>query len=220
MDYLNSPVGQIAAQLPGATGVFQKYGIDFCCGGKNSLQQLVQKKQLDGAMLVRDLIALEKDPLAEKDWNTIDLLTLVDHIYRDFHERHREQLPELIRLAQRVESVHGDRADCPDGLSAVLKEMRDELELHMQKEECVLFPLIRSGRGPDPEMVMGAMECEHEEHGRRLDRLRAAIRNGVPPADACNTWRALYSGTKAFIDDVMEHIHLENNVLFPRVRAG
>ncbi len=115
MDYLNSPVGQIAAQLPGATGVFQKYGIDFCCGGKNSLQQLVQKQQLDGAMVVRDLIALEKDPFAEQDWNTADLFALIDHIYRDFHERHREQLPELIRLAQRVESVHGDRADCPIG---------------------------------------------------------------------------------------------------------
>lgn len=220
MDYLNSPVGQIAAQVPGATGVFQKYGIDYCCGGRNSLHQLVQKKQLDGAMIVRDLIALEKDPLAEKDWNTADLFALIDHIYRDFHERHREQLPELIRLAQRVESVHGGRDDCPTGLSGLLMEMRDELELHMQKEERVLFPLIRSGRGPDPEMAMGAMECEHEEHGRRLDRLRAAIHNGVPPADACNTWRALYSGAKAFIDDLMEHIHLENNVLFPRVRAG
>lgn len=220
MDYLKSPVGQIAAQLPGATGVFQRYGIDFCCGGKNSLQQLMQKKHLDGAMIVRDLIALEKDPLAEKDWNAIDLPALIDHIVRDFHERHREQLPELIRLAQRVESVHGDRTDCPVGLSGLLKEMRDELELHMLKEERVLFPLIVTGRGPNPEAAMGAMECEHEEHDRRLERLMALTNSGEPPADACNTWRALYRGVKAFVDDVQEHIHLENNVLFPRVRAG
>lgn len=218
MDYLHLPVGQIAARLPGASGVFQRYGIDFCCGGRTSLEDAIHRKKVDGAQLVRDLIALEARPGQGADWNDMPIHDLLFHLRRDFHDRHREQLPELIRLAKRVESVHGDRADCPDGLAKLLKELMDELELHMQKEECVLFPMIGAGDS-HAWMPMQIMEQEHDEHGHRLERLLAITNRGQPPEDACNTWRALYAGIRSFAEDLQQHIHLENNVLFPRVRG-
>jgi regulator of cell morphogenesis and NO signaling len=120
MDYLQSPVGSIAAHLSGATSVFQKYNIDFCCGGKQRLADVVSKKQLDAPSILRELIALESNPWRqEKDWLNMPIPDLVHYLVSYYHERHRQQLPELIRLAAKVERVHGDKADCPHGLAAI-----------------------------------------------------------------------------------------------------
>ncbi|MPN53049.1 Iron-sulfur cluster repair protein YtfE [bioreactor metagenome] len=129
---------------------------------------------------------------------------------------HREQLPELIRLARRVEQVHGERETCPHGLADHLTAMAQELESHMRKEELVLFPMIARGHGAMSGMPISVMRSEHEEHGQALQRLYALTDNITPPRDACTTWRALYTGLRAFRDDLMAHIHTENNILFER----
>jgi regulator of cell morphogenesis and NO signaling len=144
---------------------------------------------------------------------------LLDLIETRYHATHRRELPELIRLARRVEAVHGDNPAAPRGLAALLETLAAEMESHMQKEEQVLFPLMRRGGHPMIGQPIAMMRHEHDDHGETLRALEALTDGGVPPAGACNTWRALYAGTRKLTDDLMEHIHLENNVLVPRFGA-
>ena len=139
---------------------------------------------------------------------------LIEHLLERYHARHREQLPELIRLASRVEQVHGHHLACPNGLADLLRDIEQELEGHMLKEEQVLFPMLQHGLGPRAAPPIQVLRFEHDQHGESLEKLLALTHQITPPADACNTWRALYRGLAEFRDDLMQHIHLENNVLF------
>lgn len=220
MGLLESPVGDIAANIPGATAIFRKHKIDFCCGGGQTLTEACAKRGADAASMAAALesLAAARDPAAT--WTTRPLAELIDYILPNFHEKHRHDLPELIRLASRVEHVHADHPACPHGLAAALKETLAELEMHMHKEEQILFPMIKRGMGEMAEGPVSVMNAEHDEHAARLRRLEELAHDCVPPPGACNTWRACYGGVRALVDDVMEHIHLENNVLFPRALAG
>lgn len=212
-------VGEIAAALPGATAVFRRHRIDFCCGGHVSLAEACARRSADAEAVARELEALAS-PRDGSDWRSRPLPELVDHILADFHEKHRRDLPELIRLASRVEHVHADHPACPHGLAAALRETLAELEMHMRKEEQILFPMIVRGMGSMADGPVSVMRHEHDEHGERLRRLETLAHGCVPPPGACNTWQAAYAGVRALVDDVMEHIHLENNILFPRALAG
>ena len=140
---------------------------------------------------------------------------LVDHIVSRYHEVHRAQLPELIRMARRVEAVHRDHPQVPAGLAAHLERMEEELCEHMAKEEGVLFPMIKAGGHPMVRQPIAMMRHEHVDHGDHLARLAELTGEHTPPPGACNTWRALFAGTAQLSDDLIQHIHLENNVLFP-----
>ena len=115
--------------------------------------------------------------------------------------------------------MHRDKPDVPAGLADLLDETALELESHMQKEEAILFPMMQRGGHPMIGQPIGMMRHEHDSHGAQLRALDALTTGGVPPAGACTTWRALYAGTRKLTDDLMEHIHLENNMLFPRFGA-
>jgi regulator of cell morphogenesis and NO signaling len=123
-------------------------------------------------------------------------------------------------MAQRVEQVHGDKSTCPLGLAEVLGQLADELEQHMRKEEEVLFPLLTSGQGPGAVTQIQAIEQEHEDAAVQLATIRVLTEDHVPPAEACGTWRALYLGLAEFERELMEHVHLENHLLFPRAVRG
>ena len=208
-------VAEIAAGLPGATAVFRRHKLDFCCGGQAPLAEVVAARGLDLAAIEAELAALGQRQ-AEVPQDTDALIGLIESRY---HAAHRRELPELIRLARRVEAVHRDVPEAPRGLADLLEAMATELESHMQKEEQILFPLMRRGGHPMIGHPIGAMRAEHDDHAGHLRALEALTDGGVPPAGACNTWRALYAGTRKLADDLMEHIHLENNVLFPRFGA-
>ena len=122
----------------------------------------------------------------------------------------------MIRLAERVEVAHKAHPKVPAGIAAALRELAAELESHMRKEEIVLFPLMKSGGAPMIGHPIARMRLEHDEHGERLRRLEALTDNLTLPEDACPTWTALYTGVRKLIDDLMEHVHLENNLLFPQ----
>ncbi len=142
---------------------------------------------------------------------------LIEHILNRYHDTHRDQLPEMIRLAQRVERVHGSHPECPSGLSAHLETMQAELENHMTKEEQILFPMIVrgiSGLARDPISVMRA---EHEDHTAALARLDTLTNHLDLPEDACDTWQKLYEQVAAFREDLNVHLALENSVLFTRI---
>jgi regulator of cell morphogenesis and NO signaling len=209
------PLGQIAVHLPGATAVFRRLKLDFCCGGQISLAQAARDKGLDLRALLAELGALQHP---QDSPALTDPAALIDHILSRYHEVHRQQLPELVRMARRVEAVHRDKPDVPAGLAALLEEMEAELLSHMLKEETILFPAIRSG-GAFVGGPIAVMRAEHVEHGARLDRVLELTHGATPPDGACNTWRALYAGIAQLNDDLINHIHLENNVLFAHFDA-
>ncbi len=215
MSMQDQSLGQLARRIPGATRVFHDYDLDFCCGGRHTLREAAQAKGLDATAIEARLQTLQEDGTADgRDWGEVPAADLIDHILTRYHERHREQLPELIRLARRVEEVHGDRPDCPLGLADHLTGMQQELLSHMQKEEQVLFPMLSRGLGGMAGAPITVMRMEHDDHGVALQRLADLTDDITLPRAACNTWRALYLGLRAFREDLMEHIHLENNVLF------
>lgn len=216
-DRADQSLGQLAVDLPGATAVFRKLKLDFCCGGLVSLRQAALDKNLDLADLLGQLAALERpDALPEN----VAPAALIDHIISRYHELHRIQLPELVRMARRVEAVHRESPHVPTGLADLLEEMEQELLGHMQKEEIILFPLLKSGGGPFVGEPIGVMREEHSSHGQALEQVHALTNDMQTPEGACNTWRALYTGIAQFTDDLIQHIHLENNLLFPAFEAA
>lgn len=207
------PIGQIAVELPGATAVFRRHKLDFCCGGQIALQEACERKQLSVDTVLAELEGLQR---VDVDVAQQPVPEVIDHILQRYHAVHREQLPELIRMARRVEAVHRDSPDVPTGLADHLEAMEQELLDHMEKEENVLFPLLRAGGRGMAHNPIAVMRHEHTSHGEQLERLMALAHDTKPPAGACNTWRALYAGIAQLSDDLINHIHLENNLLFPQ----
>lgn len=218
MSFAQQKLSELAVSIPGSTKIFREYDLDFCCGGAALLEVAAQQKNLNLAEIEARLAALQESKSNnEKDWTSAPYAEMIDHIVARFHNRHREQLPELITLAQKVENVHGDREDCPIGAAATLEKIYAELSQHLMKEEQILFPMIKMGNYAMAAMPIRVMEMEHDEAGQDVEVLKSLTNHCTPPADACFSWRALYSGINEFIDDLMHHIHLENNILFPRV---
>jgi len=209
----HATVGEIAASLPGATDVFRRFGLDFCCKGDVALDEAARRRGVDLAEVEGALSAL--DGVADRTAAPAATPALIDHIFARYHETHRRELPELIRLARTVEKVHAARADVPRGLADLLQRMASELEQHMAKEELLLFPAMKRG-GLPLDAPIACMRHEHDDHGEHLRELEALTDGITLPTGACRTWQALYAGLAKLQDDLMEHIHLENNVLFPR----
>ncbi|WP_313070135.1 iron-sulfur cluster repair protein YtfE [Melaminivora sp.] len=205
-------IGQIAVELPGATAVLRRLKLDFCCGGQTSLRQASAEKGLDLDAVVRELSALQRSDSVPQAATPAEL---IGHIVSRYHEVHRAQLPELIRMARRVEAVHRGNPHVPAGLADALEAMHEELLSHMRKEEAILFPMLARGGNSFAAQPIGVMRAEHNEHGQSLEHLARLTNDMTPPPGACNTWRALYSGLAQLADDLVNHIHLENNVLFP-----
>ena len=217
LDRADQSLGSIAVELPGATAVFRALKLDFCCHGNVSLRQAAQDKGLDLDNLVGQLAALQRvDALPDN----IAPAALIDHIVARYHEAHRAQLPELVRMAKRVELVHANNPNVPAGLAAVLETMQADMFDHLLKEEQILFPLIKAGGHPQIQDPINVIRSEHIDHGAALDKINALTNDATPPPGACNTWRALYTGIGQFTDDLINHIHLENNVLFPAFEAA
>lgn len=205
-------VGEIAATLAGASAVFRRHEIDFCCGGNVSLDEAARNRGIDAGAVRAELAVLAMAPPDAPQGP----LELVDHILARYHETHRRELPELILLARRVEKVHRGHEVAPDGMADLLERAQVELEDHMRKEEQILFPAIRSGFKGSLFAPIMVMRHEHDSHTQLIHQLQAAAHGFAPPRDACRSWQALYAGADKLVTDLMEHIHLENDVLFPR----
>lgn len=205
-------IGEIAATLPGATAIFRRHKLDFCCGGGIPLAEAAAKRAAPLGQIEADLAALTPSDAALPQSTG----ALIDLIVERYHATHRRELPELISLARRVERVHAANPDVPAGLSDLLTRMEAELGDHMAKEENVLFPMMRRGGHPMIGQPIAMMRDEHDDHGEHLEAMDRLTHGGVPPAGACNTWRALYAGTRKLAEDLTEHVHIENNILFPR----
>lgn len=212
----NDTLGQVATNHPAATQVFLRHRLDFCCGGRQKLGDACRAAGLDPGAVLAEIAAEETGQSGER-WDTRPLPELIDFILTRYHEPLRRDLPGLIAAASKVERVHAAKASCPRGLAADLEQLDAELRQHLAKEEQVLFPAIRAGsRGAQVHMPVRVLMQEHDDHGANLQRLREIATDYAPPPEACATWRALYVGLERLEAELMEHIHLENNVLFPR----
>ncbi len=227
----NQTVGEIAAISLGAVRVFEKSGIDYCCGGKQSLGAVCREQGLDSASLIEELRSVTAEKATpEKDWTSESLRELIRHIVGTHHEFLKLELPRLGERLEKVLKAHGDKDPERLGeLSDVYRGLWSELDHHMHKEEMMLFPAIErfeaavtSGQ-PAPPLPFGTfenpvmvMEREHDNAGNALTRIRALTNGRQLPEYACATYRALYEGFEELETDLHLHIHLENNILFPR----
>ncbi len=212
----NQTLGHVATVHPTATLVFLRHGLKFCCSGEQKLGDACRAAGRDPDAVIAEIEA-EGSTRAPARWDQKPLPDLIDFIVARYHESLRADLPALLDAARRVERVHAQRPDCPHGLASQLEQLDAELRQHLAKEEQVLFPTIRSGHaGAHVHMPVRVMMQEHDDHGAGLQRLRELSDDFNPPPQACATWRALYAGLAKLEAELMEHIHLENNVLFPR----
>jgi regulator of cell morphogenesis and NO signaling len=220
--HTDTRVGQIVAEHPLATRVFARHGIDFCCGGGKPIEEVCHAKGLDTQEVLEEIeIELTGTELDAKRWDEAELDALIDHILVAYHAPLAEELPRLELMARKVFRVHGElEPEMLGELLAVFLDLKTELESHMLKEEQILFPMIRQGRGPQTAGPVAAMEQEHESAGEALQRLRELTNGYELPEGACNTWRALWHGLGDLEESLHQHIHLENNILFPRALAS
>jgi regulator of cell morphogenesis and NO signaling len=219
----HTTVAEIAAEVPSSVPVFQRHGIDFCCGGRAPLALVCQEQGVPFTEIVNAIeVSAQGRPNEDRDWNREPLHALIDHIVRTYHDRLRDELPRLESMASKVARVHGMKAPYLARLERIVSELSADLLSHMKKEERVLFPVIRAiEAGPDrPTLPISApiavMELEHGHAGSLLSELHTMTHGYVAPAWACGTCRALYQGLSELADEMHVHVHLENNILFPR----
>ncbi len=223
-------VAEIASGNPATIRIFQRFGIDFCCGGKRPLREVCAEKQMTFGELRAELESADADGSTEIPAADSTLAELVRFIVDQYHADLRGELPRLGQMAAKVLDAHGEKhPELLPALVSTFRGLRQELEEHMVKEERVLFPYVErleslaaSGQGlpSSPfgsiQAPIGMMEHEHDIAAHALARLRELTGGYVAPADACNTFRGLYHGLAELEKALHEHIHLENNVLFPR----
>jgi regulator of cell morphogenesis and NO signaling len=211
-------IGQIAASHPLATRVFSRHRLDFCCGGGRAIGDVCHENGLDTNAVISEITKELNSAVVEVRWDEKPVVELIDHILATFHEPLWEELPRLEEMALKVLDAHGEKdPEKFQEIADVVVAMRFELEEHMTKEEQILFPAVKEGRGDLTLGPIAVMMVEHDEAGDALRRLRELTNDYDLPAEACNTWRALWFGLNALEEDLHQHIHLENNILFPRV---
>ena len=217
-------VSEIVAANPSSARVFEKYGIDFCCGGNRPLAEVCSEKGLSVEQFSRELTAADA-PAQERDWRNAPLAELIDHIVGRHHQYLRTELPDIEGEIYKVLEAHGDRhASTLSALRKVFAALKTELLDHMMKEEHILFPMIQRMEATSSlAMPAGAilhpirvMEHEHATAGQALAEMRRLTNGFTAPDDACNTFRVLYRQIEELESDLHIHIHLENHILFPR----
>lgn len=227
---LDTTVGELVRAFPARARLFENLGIDYCCGGKKPLAEACRAKHLDPTTVVTILSALDGAADApEVNPDSLGLAELCDHIERAHHDWLREELPRLDFMTRKVAAVHGEHEPRLHDLRRVFESLQSELVAHLREEEEAVFPAIRklaSGRVDRAEAIAGLrtvlarLEAEHDRAGAALASLAELTDRYTPPDWACNTFRALYDTLDRLERNMHQHVHKENNVLFPRALAG
>lgn len=223
-------LGQIAAKDLSKAQIFKKYGLDFCCGGKKTVKEACAEKGLDVTQIEHELRQAEKIPASRPlPYNEWSLDFLADYIINTHHTYVRKNLPDIRAYAEKVMRVHGKNHPELMGIFPLVEAVNNELTSHMAKEEKILFPFIKklvaAKNSSQPEVTSNfgtvqnpiqMMEMEHELAGNHLAEIRTLANNYKLPDDACASYSLLYRMLDEFEDDLHLHIHLENNILFPK----
>jgi regulator of cell morphogenesis and NO signaling len=229
-------VREVALNIPQATRVFEKLGIDYCCGGNKSLRQALSEANLSVQQVLESLESAVDSTQHRlnttgqpEDWNTAPLADLIAHIKSKHHQYVKQEVARLGPLFQKVSEVHGSQHPELFELQRDFRALAEELSMHMMKEEMVLFPYIERmeeaviGGKPILPAPFGTvrnpvatMVHEHDLAGNLLRSMRSFSNGYSTPAGACTSFKTLYSALAEFERDLHQHIHLENNILFPR----
>ena len=229
MNLQNRTVGDLVAERPSRSRLFESHGIDYCCGGKRTLSEAAAQAKVSVEALIASLEELPSRP-DDRDWRAATVRELVDHILVEHHDWLKQNLSRIAQLSEKVARVHGGHAPVVVEIAGIFATLREDLEPHLEKEERILFPAalhleavgevklgchaIDSLEGP-----VGVMEREHVVVGGLLEKLVELTEAFHPPEDACNTWRALYDALAELDANTRAHVHLENEVLHARIRA-
>ena len=215
------PVGEIVAEDYRTSQVLRSYGLDFCCGGGRTLEKACSSKKINIEEVIRDLEALNEKDRTGDNYNEWALDFLADYIVNTHHTYVRKMLPELNFYAEKVARVHGERH--PELLD-ILQNVRllsEEMIGHLEKEEVELFPQIKnlvqkSVKGEVKDVIVEALEDEHDKAGALMETIEELTDGFNPPNDACASYRVLFQNLEGFQQDLHKHVHLENNILFPK----
>lgn len=223
-------IGQLVAERPDRARLFEKYNIDYCCGGKISLEQACQNKGLNADTITAELQTSDQEIQSqEPDWSREASATVViAFVLENYHSPLPTDMQRISALMEKVARVHGPAHAMLKDMEIIWRNLREELEMHLRKEEMILFPMIQelekaaSGDIGMPDLHCGSvgnpirqMELEHDGAGEALQRMHELSNGFQPPEAACNSWRVLYNDLKKFEVDLHRHIHLENHVLHP-----
>ena len=225
---VNDTVGDVVARCPVLSRVFDEADIDYCCGGKKTLDQVCRGRGLDSQVFLTTLEESALAPAGESadDAAAMSLTELADHIEQTHHSYLRSEFPRLDKMTEKVASVHGEKNSRLHQIRETFLALTEELSSHMMKEEQILFPMVRQldANETTPTFHCGSlvnpirqMESEHTHAGSALEKLRELTDGYTPPDWACNTYRAMLDALVRLEHDLHLHIHKENNVLFPRV---
>lgn len=219
-------VGELVTERPSRARIFERLKIDYCCGGNRALQDVCRERNLDFTAVVHELEQEQSvEPPAERNWASASLTDLCDHIEQTHHKYLKQELPRLEFLTTKVASRHGGKRQALVEVQHVFAGLKGEMDSHMIKEERVLFPLCRE---LDVAEELPALHCggvgnpmevmirEHEHAGDAMAEIRKLTGDYVCPSDACNTYRALFDALQQLEHDLHEHVHKENNILFPK----
>jgi regulator of cell morphogenesis and NO signaling len=211
-------IGAIVAELPKASEIFGKYGIDFCCGGHRRLTEVMGQQGLDHEKIYQELQTLKEDresSYAGSKFAEMSVEALTDYIEDTHHSYLREALPDIADLLSTILRVHGMNHKELFEVYKIFGTLKTDLEQHLLKEEAMLFPTMEEGTGKEAEIKELATEIirEHEGAGALLERLRAITKDYQVPADACGTFAKTYAMLEELEKDLHQHIHLENNIL-------
>lgn len=222
-------VAEVVTENIKAAHIFKKYGIDFCCGGGVSIKRACEKANVDASLLEQEILNLEKSQDRASNYNSWKLDFLSDHIVNVHHHYVEESSPLLLQYAKRVNQVHGGHYTELAEIEKLVIELVQEMAAHQRKEELILFPFIKrlvrakEENSEKPQSHFGSvespikmMEEEHDEAGSIMRKISELSGGYTPPQGACNTYRAFYSKLHEFEEDLHHHIHLENNILFPK----
>lgn len=226
----NNIIGEVVAQDYRTASVFKKYGIDFCCQGNRTILDACSAKKLDAKSVVSDLNSISNEKSEDSiDYQSWPIDLLVDYIEKKHHRYVEEKIQEIKPYLDKICRVHGDRHPELFEINEHFNASAGELAMHMKKDELVLFPFVRKMAKAKQENLkieaphfgavqnpVNKMMHEHTHEGERFRKIEALSNNYTPPEDACNTYRVTFALLKEFEADLHVHIHLENNILFPK----
>jgi regulator of cell morphogenesis and NO signaling len=232
LEYKQHTLASIVADRYEAAAVFEKYQLDFCCKGKRTLQQACEEKNIPVEPVIEELQGVFDPGFGVQDQviNAFTATQLVDYIVLKHHVYVKQAMPVIYQHLERVVTKHGDRFPYMQQVFQLFATLQQEMDAHMQKEEMVLFPRIKEveqavqQNNAHPALNTGyiyqpihMMETEHEEAGNIMAQIRQLTNDYTPPEEACTTFRISLAELKAFETDLHQHVHLENNILFPRI---
>ena len=224
-------LAQIVNSNHQAASIFEKYHLDFCCKGKRSLEQACSEQQLTVSQITEELENIFSNESARIviDFDKMNLTQLCDYIVQTHHAYVKNEMPQIYAYLQKVSSKHGERHPELYEIFRFFSAVKEDMEDHMRKEELVLFPRIKElqrladNENAPLQLTIGylqspiiVMEQEHDHAGKVLNDIRIFSNDYTPPQDACTTYRLSFAALKAFELDLHQHVHLENNILFPK----